>query len=1227
MSGVDDEPYGQDLPRLDYSDYTVGWICALPLEMAAACVMLDSTHESLPIDTIDTNTYTYGSIGHHNVVLACLGRYGTNNAAHVASNMNRTFPGLQIRLLVGIGGGVPTQIENCDMRLGDIVVGHEVTQFDRGKLLSDGILHRTHLRDYPHPKLLNAVSALRARHEMHPSKALAISKEALSENSRMRDRYTLPEKVEDLLFEAHYDHCGDSTCKGCDRRMLIARPRRATPDPEVHHGAIGSGNQVIKNGTLRDVMAGELNVICFEMEAAGLLRENQALVIRGICDYSDSHKNKIWQKHAALMAAAYTKELLEVISVAKPSTALRMNDYEFGFLGRAAPSLSTKERMESFMGSKGGSLQRKLSTQDRKDLMEAIKFAEIGSREADVRPAHHQTCVWVLIHPEYLLWRDEEKLKHHRGVLWVSGKPGSGKSTMMKFLWEHEKSRLITSGSVVLSFFFNARGFTLQKTVEGMHRSLLHQLLTACPQLQVVLDSVAFPKTCPSLSILQGFLKDAILRLGSTNITIFIDAVDECTRSEVRDMVDFFEQLGQEATEKDIPLRICFSSRHYPYIHIRHGLKLTLEAQEDHESDLKTYLDARLLFNMDRSFPDIRAQILRKAAGVFLWVVLVVDILNGVWQQGFMFAVHETLQQLPGELGDLFRSILNRDSENMEHFRLSVQWILYSERPLSLKEFYYAVCSGLSRDVARSSIIVSAGVDDMHRFAISSAKGLIEVIQFEKNESTTPVVRFIHESVRDFLVDYHGLTEVFPELENYGMELGHKTLQGCCATYMGIINELLDTSSTFPIDRLYHDYPFLRYAVHNIFHHANLTSDPSSQRQFLEEISLDTWISRNSLLKKSDYTDALDTPCVLIRKGASLMYVLASVDTPALIRSGHFKNMQLNETENQVFSHAIIAANEKGHSEALKALLELNDFITPECLSFNYVRNNRHTVQRMGRGHTKERPLGWATVHGYIELTRCFLANGADVNALSHGRLPISLAVLEGHRGVVKTLLDHGADPNKTDKAGDTALSAAVEMNDIEMMKLLLQRGAQVSAYSGEWKTLLHYAAFNCSSETMELLLDNSEAESLNALDGQHMTPLHMASRSQTRHSSDIVRLLRARGANPTIVDIHDGHVLGRKVPKVKKSSRNKGSRDSTASVSPLPVLAKTLWENTEHLRSPITTGHGNPFHNTIYMDQFMSDREERDAHQLHDVSDGSVSDGSSIDFEEITGLRNGFRA
>ncbi|KAJ5338817.1 hypothetical protein N7452_005545 [Penicillium brevicompactum] len=275
-----------DLRAPPRTQYTIAWVCALYIEMAAAQAMLDELHERLPV-SVDNNNYILGSINQHNVVIACLpeGQYGTNNAAIVMTNMKRTFPEIRACLMVGIGGGVPRK---ADIRLGDVVVGTRVMQCDLGKLIGDGQLQRTAISRLCHPFFGTTISTVRSKHEHRLSQVPSILQQKLGG----RHSYSRPTSA-DLLFHASYEHesLADS-CDGCDHSKLVPRSRRVPHKVIIHYGAIASRNQVMRNGTTRDTVARELDVMCFEIESAGLMDILPYLPIRGICDYADSHKNK-----------------------------------------------------------------------------------------------------------------------------------------------------------------------------------------------------------------------------------------------------------------------------------------------------------------------------------------------------------------------------------------------------------------------------------------------------------------------------------------------------------------------------------------------------------------------------------------------------------------------------------------------------------------------------------------------------------------------------------------------------------------------------------------------------------------------------------------------------------------------------------------------------------------------------------------------------------------------
>jgi nucleoside phosphorylase len=216
--------------------------------------------------------------------------------------------------MVGIGGGAPTT--QNDIRLGDVVVSQPkdgfggVIQYDLGKL-KDGRFQRTGQLNAPPGKLLGAIQEMR---RLYSDKR---KPDRLAEHlQRLDDMEDYQRPAVDQLYASNYPHVGRQNCDHCDNHSVVVRPeRRNNRSLYIHYGTIASGSSVLKDAIVRDTYAKdpELNILCFEMEAAGLMNNVPCLVIRGICDYCDSHKNDDWHKYAALAAASYARELLLVL--------------------------------------------------------------------------------------------------------------------------------------------------------------------------------------------------------------------------------------------------------------------------------------------------------------------------------------------------------------------------------------------------------------------------------------------------------------------------------------------------------------------------------------------------------------------------------------------------------------------------------------------------------------------------------------------------------------------------------------------------------------------------------------------------------------------------------------------------------------------------------------------------------------------------------------------------
>jgi hypothetical protein len=714
----------------------------------------------------------------------------------------------------------------------------------------------------------------------------------------------------------------------------------------------------------------------------------------------------------------------------------------------------------------------------------------MDSRKSTIRTALAKTCRWFLSHPDYQAWLDPEKLTQHHGFLWISGKPGAGKSTIMKFAYWSMKSKSRNKHAITASFFFNARGEYLEKSILGMYRSLLLQLLEGYPDLQAVLDDSEINSQsqngCPSLDVLKDLFRSAVSALGQRSFMCFVDALDECDEQQVVDMVQYFEELAEQSTNKGVLLRICFSSRHYPYIVIHRGIRLTLEDQSGHGDDLATYVTSRLQIEDPVLLEDLQTQLLRKAAGVFMWVVLVVDILNKEYRHNGL-ALRKRLAEIPSDLSELFKDIVRRDNENMEGLLLCILWILLAKRPLQPKEFYHALWSGLSlEDLADTQIpdvTVLDASDSLNRFdrcVISSSKGLAEV-----TKSPQPTVQFIHESVRDFLVKERGLHELWPNLGFDWESLSHDKLKQCCESYMNhtlvraSVSKVLSGAKPDLQMGISKEYPFLEYASQHVLYHANAAAEAVPQDEFLSSFPMSHWISVNNLFEKFKVRE--------YSPDAGLFYILADKGFPELIRTRLQKDPHIH-VSGERYGYPLFAALANGDKDIVTAVLNSP---SSACIGVDITEglNYRKDLKQ----YANRTPLSWAAQEGRINIVKLLLQMETTVGDVDgRGRTPLSRASENGHEVVAELLIDKGADVNASDKDGRTPLLRALEKSHEVVAKLLIDKGADVNASDKDGWTPLLRASGNGHEVVAELLID--KGADVNAGGKNGWTPLSRAS-------------------------------------------------------------------------------------------------------------------------------------
>ena len=261
------------------NDYTVGWICAISTEYIAAQAFLDEKYEGPEyVSPNDNNDYTLGKIGKHNVVAAVLpdGEYGIASAASVARDMLHSFPNIKIGLMVGIGGGAPSQKHN--IRLGDIVVSEPqdgkggVVQYDFGKTIQDQSFQATGFLNQPPTVLRTAMTGLKAQYEIDGHKLEEAINNVLEKKPRLVKKYKRPDISTDILFKPKVTH--DSSCtivcvRDPSNLVLRSERKKEEDNPAIHYGLIASANQLMKDALVRDQLVAEMDILCFEMEAAG----------------------------------------------------------------------------------------------------------------------------------------------------------------------------------------------------------------------------------------------------------------------------------------------------------------------------------------------------------------------------------------------------------------------------------------------------------------------------------------------------------------------------------------------------------------------------------------------------------------------------------------------------------------------------------------------------------------------------------------------------------------------------------------------------------------------------------------------------------------------------------------------------------------------------------------------------------------------------------------------
>lgn len=762
------------------------------------------------------------------------------------------------------------------------------------------------------------------------------------------------------------------------------------------------------------------------------------------------------------------------------------------------------------------------STQALETCLRSLGFPDIDFRRNTISDAHKDTCDWIFDTQEFDQWYDGDDAGNSNGILWIKGKPGAGKSTMMKHIFEDLLDN--EEDTVIVAHFFNARGVSLEKTDLGMLRSLTYQLVDCDPAFQNFFLATYQDKSRKSGNSLQWSaqeLENSLVkffkRIEASTIQrqsyfILVDALDECKESEVQKMAQIFHKLSSAASARGLSLKICLSSRHYPRITVRNAKEFDLDKETLHIKDIERYVRDELETNDD----DLIETICRKANGVFMWVVLVVVMLNKDIRSGIVKNYSKRLNAMPSDLEDLFDRILHEDDPNTvdDIDRLNgknatillLQWVLLSKPILCAGELYYAVMSGLHETVEPRSPSLETG-EVIKTWILSTSRGLVEVLGLGDDDERHWRVQFIHGTVTDFLFRGSRLSKLLG-CEN-GIGCSYDRLADCCwTTILRAQREarmkpscLLRLATEEPANARRWTFQ-LRGRTAPIWIKAIWNEAPVATFPFLSHALQHKWAYANEAQKHS-------VPQLLrirqLLSSDAYNYGRSDADHHAVDDRAVYRKLPS-------FSWILVCDES---FEILKIWLQLAESNVILKSDIN------HSTRRHGTA------LYEAAATGKLNFVKLLIEAGASINKKS-GHLGNALQAAATNiptctpkcAEVVQFLLDKGANANALGGVYGTALIAAAKHGSLEAMQILLDAGADPFDVGRHGGNALHAAAgtFDSAAKKVDILLDLKM--DVNDFGGMHKTALQAA---VSGVNLNVVCRLLEEGANPHIVGGSEG--------------------------------------------------------------------------------------------------------
>ena len=656
----------------------------------------------------------------------------------------------------------------------------------------------------------------------------------------------------------------------------------------------------------------------------------------------------------------------------------------------------------------------------------------------------------------------------------------------MKHALQHARDVGLSRNVIVVNYFFNARGAPLERNRLGLLRSLLLQLGHKERSILWELLSIFRERKKMHGDRWEWHLKElencllSATRLRLRPVVLLVDALDECEETEMGKMAQFFDRLATSASSQNFNLRVLFSSRHYPNIRIPNSVPIHVEDHNDR--DISAYVRQKLAPETSRyhSYP-LSEEVIKRASGVFLWVVLVVNVLMKDEDDGETLATkRKRLAEVPVELDKLFEHLLQKTSaaERQETCQL-MQWILTALRPLAPSELCHALAFGQSspytslREWETSDAVVKSR-DQFERLIRTRSKGLVEVIH-DIHCGKKPgldcslcgpgcYVQFIHESIRNFLED-KGLQLLDPSLGYKPVGQCHDRVVWSLIRYISFqyltkqypplpLDKMVDVLRCWDYRYVLEQWPLLSYSAEALFRHAYQAKSAGVSQKHLRQY--------------------------LKGPGKGILYFLVAI----------LRGSKSNETSSTILEWALCFGVQQDLSVLVKILLEQG--LDPTQL------------------YTGKPILWFATFLGHKAIVSLLLKRGADIEAKDkYCCTALHDSARRGDKDPLATLLQHSADIEAKDKDGCTALHDSARRGDKDALATLLQHGADVEAKDKDGCTALHFSVRRGDKDALAALLQHGA--DVEAKDKDGYTALHFSVR---RGHKDALAALLQHGAD-----------------------------------------------------------------------------------------------------------------